>query len=226
VLRISAAAATVCIAIFGNAAAAEVRLRSSAACAAAVVRVADVAEIFSNETRIAAALAEIPLCPAPAAGSQRSLSQDEVRRLLELSGVELGTALVTGSEAVTVTTESAAGSTAFSKRPLVATGVRQAVFETESDGNRKPKASLTSKLPSMTPAEIKPPAAAPLVARGAVLTVNARTAGVRITTSGKALEAGSTGETIGVELADSKQRVLGRVIGPQVVEVTSSAANE
>ena len=47
---------------------------------------------------------------------------------------------------------------------------------------------------------------------------------IRITTSGKALEAGTAGEAIGVELADNKQRVLARITGPQMVEVSSEGA--
>jgi flagella basal body P-ring formation protein FlgA len=206
--------------------AAEVRLRSSAVCATSVVRVADVAEIFAGEARIAAALAEIPLCPAPAAESQRTFSQNDVRRLLELSGVESETALVTGSESVTVTTESSIRSGSLPRQPLIASGVRQATFETEADSIRKPKNQFGSKPPAPIRSDAKPSASPPLVARGALLTVNARTAGVRITTSGKALEQGAAGETIGVELADTKQRVQGRVIGPQLVEVTAGAGNE
>ena len=209
-----------------SATAAEVRLRSSAACAASVVRVADVAEIFSGETRISAALAEIPLCPAPAAGSQRALSQDDIRRLLALSGVEPGTALVTGSESVTVTNELSGRSGTLPRRPLIASGVRQATFETEAEGNRKPRTQSTSKLPAAIPSDAKSPASSPLIARGTVLTVNASSAGVRITTSGKALEEGAVGQTIGVELADTKQRVMGRVLGPQLVEVTAGNSNE
>jgi hypothetical protein len=208
-----------------SATAAEVRLRSSAICATSVVRVADVAEIFSGEQRIAAALAEIPLCPAPAAGSQRSLSQEDVRRLLALSGVESDMALVTGSDSVTVTNESSARSGSLPRKPLIASGVRQATFEAEADDHRKPKAQSASKLPGPTRSDAKSPASSPLVTKGTLLTVNARTAGVRITTSGKALEEGAAGQMIGVELADTKQRVMGRVLGSQLVEVTA-ASNE
>jgi hypothetical protein len=204
----------------------EVRLRSSAACATSVVRVADVAEIFSGETRIAAALAEIPLCPAPAAGSQRVISQDDVRRLLALSGVEPGTALITGSESVTVTNEPSVRSGSLPRRPLIASGVRQATFEMEAEGSRKTKTQSAGKLPATVSSDAKSVDSSPLVARGTVLTINARTAGVRITTSGKALEEGTVGQTIGIELADTKQRVMGRVLGPQLVEVTAGSSNE
>jgi len=199
---------------------AEVRLRSSAACTASVVRLADVAEVFAAEARIAESLAEIPLCPAPAAGSQRSFSQDDVRQLLALSGVERKTVQVTGSEAVTVTTDAASRSATGTRRPIVATGIRQTAFEVDADVQKKPQPRSTPKPQDPPTSDAKKSAAPPVVERGAIVTVSARTAGVRITTSGKALEPGSTGDTVGVELVDTKQRVLARVTGPQAVEVS------
>src|SRR5436190_2966981 len=194
---------------------AEVRLRSLAACTATIVRLADVAEVFADDARMAESLAEIPLCPAPAAGSQQSLSQDDVRQLLALSGVERKTTQVTGSETVTVTTEPTSRSTAGARRPLVATGIRQAAFEVDVEIHRKPQMRSAVKPQFAPTSDMKEPAPPAVVERGALVTVCARTARVRITTSGKALAAGSTGDTVGVELADTKQRVLARVTGPQ-----------
>src|SRR5689334_20355340 len=88
VLRISAVNLTILLSFWTPAQAAEVRLRSAAGCSAAVVRVADVAEVFAEDARIANALAEITLCPAPGPGSTRTLSQSEVQQLLALSGVD------------------------------------------------------------------------------------------------------------------------------------------
>src|SRR5262245_24602918 len=87
--------------ISAAAAGAEVRLRSSAACTGSVVRLADVAEIYADDRRLAQALAETPLCPAPQPGHLRSLSQHELRQILMLSGVEKSVS-VTGSEAVSI----------------------------------------------------------------------------------------------------------------------------
>jgi len=199
--------------------AAEVRLRSSAGCSAAVVRLADVAEVFAEDVRIGSALAEITLCPAPAPGGKRTLSQAEVQELLALSGVDRKTANVTGSEIVTVTAESTSRSATGAKRPLVAAGVGQAAFESELETSRKPAAPKT-KPQFAAPAQVKEEKLPPVVEKGAVVTVSARAAGVKITTSGKALDDASTGETISVELTDGKQRVLAKVVGPQAVEVT------
>lgn len=207
-----------------TATAAEVRLRSSAACSASIVRLADVAEVLTDDPRIATALAEIPLCPAPASGSQRLLSQQDVRQLLVLSGVESGVALITGSETVTVLSEAAMGASLSARRPLVATGIRQAVFEADVESNKHPQSRSASKPVPVPAAETKEPAPPPLVMRGAVVTVHARTAGVKITASGKALGSGGAGDTVAVELTDNKQRVLARVVGPQVVEVAAEGS--
>ena len=224
VLRVSAAA-VLASSTASAIAAAEVRLRSSVGCAAAVVRLADVAEVFAEDARLVQSLGEIPLCPAPHAGNQRTISQEEVRELMALSGVERTLARITGSQTVTVTAEAVGSASSPMKRPLVATGVRQASFETESLPATKPVESrATSKTSTTAAPEAKQGATPPLVDRGATLTVVARTAGVRITTSGKALEAGAMGDTIGVELADTKQRVLANVTGPQTAEVASGAS--
>src|SRR5438067_10743556 len=108
--------------IASSAVAAEVRLRSSAVCASSIVRLADVAEIFADDARLAQALAETPLCPAPSAGNQRSLLLHEVRQMLLLSGVEKSAVVVTGSEAVSISSQSAGRSSPLPNRALVASG--------------------------------------------------------------------------------------------------------
>src|SRR5437867_3836780 len=117
---------------------AEVRLRSAAACGTAVVRLADVAEVFGADARIGDALSDITLCPAPMPGTQKTLSQAEVRELLALSGVDRKSATVTGSETVTITADSHQRATPGGKRPMVATGVRQAMFESDAEVSRRP----------------------------------------------------------------------------------------
>jgi hypothetical protein len=199
---------------------AEVRLRSAAGCSAAVVRVADVAEVFSQDPRIGNSLAEITLCPAPAAGGKRVLTQAEVQELLALSGVDRKTTNVTGSETVTIIGEGTARSAAGGKRPIVASGVRQAAFEAEIEANRRPSTRVIVKPSIDDLPEDKDGKTPPAVEKGAIVTVSARLAGVKITTSGKALDDGAAGDMIGVELTDGKQRVVARVNGPQLVEVT------
>jgi len=199
--------------------AAEVRLRSAAVCSGSIARVADVAEVFAPDHRVADSLAEIPLCPAPAAGQSRALSQDDVRQLLALSGVERKTATVTGSETVTISREDSARTSPAVRQPLVASGVRQAAFEIEPGVPAKPQGVKPATFQRPDADEMKPIAAATLIEKGASLTVHARAAGVRITAAGKAIDSGAMGESIGVELIDTKQKVVGQIVGPQTVEI-------
>jgi len=216
-------AAVVVVCFSTVSAAAEVRLRSSAVCTSAVVRLNDVAEIYAEDRRLAQALAETPLCPSPQAGQPRSISQHELRQMLLVSGVEKSVA-VTGSETVSIASELGGRSALLPKRPLVASGVRQAAFEAEAEMNQKSTGRPSLKMPSVSSTDNKPAPQAPLIDKGTGVTVHAIAAGVKVTTSGKALEPGAAGATIAVELADSKQRVQGRIVGPQTVEVAAGAS--
>jgi len=189
--------------------------------------VADVAEVFGDDHRLAQSLADLPLCPAPAAGRQRVLSQDDVRQLLDFSGVEKKLVTITGSETVTISGNHSHQSGTLARQPLVASGIRQAAFEVPSAPTQlapKPAAAHSVATPPQLfqADDAKLPATPPLIEKGRGLTVLARTAGVQITTSGKAIDAGSVGDMINVELADSKQRVMARVTGPQTVELTTT----
>ena len=219
---IAGALSSICVVLALPGSAAEVRLRSSAVCSATIVRLADVAEIHGDDPVLAAALSEVPLCAAPAKGSERQFTQDDVRQLLALSGAEPASVLVTGSETVTVLTETIASPALGSRRlsAKVRTN-RQAAFEVD----------LTSGPGQPARAVIKPAAAIAdthkplrLVERGALCTVHARKAGIRVTTQGKALQAGALGETIGIEIEDTKERILGRITGSQIVEVAVGGA--
>src|SRR5262249_53882555 len=110
------------------------------------------------------------------------------------------------------------------RRPLVAAGVRQAAFETDVETSRKPSSRPVIK-PSIESVSDKDSEAQPVVERGSAVTVHARTSGGRITTAGKARDAGAVGQRVSVERADSKQRVLAIVTGPQDVEVSVGATS-
>jgi hypothetical protein len=194
----------------------EVRLRSKASRASAIVRVSDVADVLGEDPHLAAALADVTLFPAPSPGTERTLTQNELRGLLGLSGVERGDVVITGSEAVTIAGQTTAASHAHGKRPLAVSGVKQALFETPV-AHPKPPAARPANLPEPKPAEPRP-----LVERGTTVTVSAKAAGVRITTSGRALQAGALGDSIQVELTDNKQRVLAAITGPEAVEVAAA----
>ena len=218
---------TLCTLILTSvASAADVRLRSAAVCGSSVVRVADVAEVSASDYRLAQSLAELPLCPAPASGRQRLFTQDDVRKLLELSGVEKKSVTITGSETVTISAGDLQHTGVPAKQPLIASGVRQATFEaplTTVAPAAKPRTTPINTASQMSSTEeSKSTASTPLIEKGRGLTVFARSAGVQITTSGKAIDAGSLGDMIPVELADNKQRVVARVTGPQTVELTTN----
>jgi len=93
------AAMLVSIAVLGNplapapsrsaAQGAELRLRSECVCQAAVVTLAEVAEIVAADPRQAEALAAIELIPAPPAGAKRFLRLREIQDCLILQGVNL-----------------------------------------------------------------------------------------------------------------------------------------
>jgi flagella basal body P-ring formation protein FlgA len=203
------------------AAAVEVRLRSSVVCPAPVVRLADVAEVRGGENpEFSDALSSVVLCPAPAPGSTQSLSQHQVRQLLTLSGVEASRLLVTGSEAVELLAETLP--TPSRRAILPAGAIRQALFTVEEAENRR----LSPTRPAAAPQPLKPkadPLTPRLVQRGATVSVTTRRPGIRVTTSGKALDPGAAGEMIHVELADSRERVLARVVSPHAVEVSGSS---
>lgn len=212
-------------------AATEVRLRSLAQCTSAVVRLGDVAEIVSDDPHLVEILAEIPLRPAPAAGAVHTVTRQELRQLLLLSGVAPAALVLTGSDQVAIQHAPAAGPIA-PRRALVAEGVRQAALEKQlgpDQGVRNADLRLTASAGPASPRTLASSDAPgnedrPLVERGSQVSVVARTAGIRVTTTGKALEAGKAGQRIQVEFEDTKQRVLARVVGWQAVEVAVGSA--
>lgn len=92
--------------------AAEVRLKSEAACSGAIVRLKDVAEIVSDDENEAAALAELQLFPVPSSGKSRNVRRGEIRELLALSGVNVQSITLSGAEKLIV---SRAGPVAHAK---------------------------------------------------------------------------------------------------------------
>ncbi len=198
---------------------AEVRLRSSVACPYAVVRLADVAEIRADDEATAEALGAIPLCPAPASQAEKKLSQHQVRSLLALSGVESKQVTVTGSDEVVLLPDAAGSSTS---RPVTAAGaVRQALYSLESPPARSATKIPDANFPATDTTTKTNASATRLVERGAIVTVHSQRPGVRITATGKALAAGSAGETIPIEMTDSRDKLFCRIQSAQHVEVAT-----
>lgn len=194
-----------------SAQAAEVRLRSTVSCPATIVRLGDVAEFVESDPAVAADLAAVPLFPAPSAGKSRQLDRHHVRQLLAISGIDLMQITLTGSETVVI--QGAAGLVARPASPNAGeqSSIRLASHETPVPTRLQKLAEKTEK-----------PAEPTLVKRGENVTVQSRAAGVRISTSGKALSDGVLGAEINIELADKRTKLLARVSGPQTVEVSTA----
>lgn len=184
-----------------SAEAAEIRLRGEAECRGGVVRLADVADIVTQETSDAD-LARVVLFPAPSEGTPREVSRQEIRQLLVLSGVDLSACQFSGSEFVTV------------RKAETAIAVRAIPIRSE----RAQKTSVKPVSFEEPPKAERAKPAVLLVERGSGVTIHSLAPGIKVTAYGKALEGGTAGESILVEQAD-KQKIQARVVGPQLVVV-------
>jgi hypothetical protein len=203
--------------------AAELRLRSSAVCPAPIVRVADVAEIHVADPAVAEALARIPICPAPSAAGQRTITQHDLRQLLLLSGVDFEGLIVTGSEQVAVRLGSGPlVPRAIHSVPGAMALIQPASFARSEAAAGDAGADAPQGRPPIDPSA-EPSERPQLVERNAIVTVQARAEGVRVATSGKALADGNLGEIILVELTDTRSKVPAKIIAPQLVEVAVSS---
>ncbi|MGW8257362.1 MAG: flagellar basal body P-ring formation chaperone FlgA [Thermoguttaceae bacterium] len=106
--RILISFAVVLIAV-GQARAAELRLRRQCAAHSAVVKLGDVAEIFSDNVYETKKLAAMELFPAPTTSRQRVLRLRELQDLLTLRGVNLAEQQFSGSSRILLTSASEAG---------------------------------------------------------------------------------------------------------------------
>ncbi|MCA9268982.1 MAG: hypothetical protein KDA41_10955, partial [Planctomycetales bacterium] len=70
----------------GSACGAEVHLRRDCQCESSLVRLGDVADVFAADEAERAALADIELFPAPAAGRTRLVRSRDVQELLAQRG--------------------------------------------------------------------------------------------------------------------------------------------
>ena len=184
--------------------AAEIRLKDQAECAGPLVRLGDIAEI-GGEATADGSLADLVLFPSPAQGKSRLVRQQELRQLLALCDLEMHDCQLTGAEAVEI--KPAASHTRTIVRPAWHLIPAQSHVRNEPRELGRPGG------------EQKPEAPIILVKRNAIVTVHSLAAGVKITTSGKSLADAAAGESVLVELDDSREKILARVAGPQLVEI-------
>ena len=106
--------------------AAELSPRENAICAGPVATLGDLCEIRGMDPAADAALADIPLFPAPPVGERRFVSRDEIRNILALRGIDLRPHSWAGAAVVGLT--SAPGRAADQDEPVSAV-VRQRAEE-------------------------------------------------------------------------------------------------
>lgn len=174
----------------------EVDLRPQCQPRGPVVTVGDVASVKAADPGQAAALAAIELFAAPAPGQCRILRFRELQDILLARQVNLVDVRVSGASEV-----------------LIGTGVP--VVE-------RPK-QATAEAPRQAAPE--QPAEPPLVRRGEMVTVFARSAGVRVRTTARAYDDGALGEQIIVESPANRKKYVARVTGPQEAEVELASSN-
>ena len=90
---------------FANLQAAELVLRRDCECSGALVTLADVAEIYSNDKAQVAALTNIELFPAPTDGQSQMVPVRQIRDVLVQRGVDLRKVRLGGASAVTIRQE-------------------------------------------------------------------------------------------------------------------------
>ncbi len=185
--------------------AAEIRLKDSAECAGPLVRLGDIADVEGEVAAEGESLADVVLFPAPAAGKSRHVRLQELRQLLALCDVSVRDWQFSGADSVEIR----------SGGQPTRTIVRPAHHLIPSRSHTRMEPTAANKQP-FDPKTDKPPL---LVKRNGSVTVHALAAGIRITTSGKSLADAAQGQSVLVELADSQEKILGQVVGPQLVEV-------
>jgi flagella basal body P-ring formation protein FlgA len=225
----------------------EIRLKSEARIAAAIVYLADVAEIVSDHEGEAAPLGRVPIMPAPASGAAHKLTRRELADHLELrlpqaAAFRYGGASATMIRGIDPNVRPAAHAlpAAEAAPPVVAvaaSAVRAGQVLAAADVTVVPvQANARLEGAIHDPAEVvgkeatRPFAAGQpfdgryvrtplLVRRNEVVTVMARAAGITVRTTAKVLEDGSHGELVTVESLQGKQKYTARVVGHQQVEV-------
>ena len=183
----------------------EVRLKSEGEATGPLVRLGDIAEIEGEAAAEGQSLADLALFPAPAASKSRMLRRQELVQLLALCDVPVREWHFSGADSVEIRAGDKAAKTIV--RPALHLIPSRSFVKT--DETRTPD----------KPADASPEKLEPLIKRNSLVTVYSIAAGVRVTTSGKSLADAAKGQPVLVELEDNKEKVLARVVGPQLVEI-------
>lgn len=229
--------------------AAELIVKTSCDVAGPLVTLGDVAEVRASSASEGEALRSARLFPAPSPGAVRWLRVRELQELLALQGIELASLRIRGAARVEIRRAgeqpmvgdapqaAATGSDEqylVARRDLLKGDVLRAVdleFRSAGDAGLKPVAPVTSLEDAIGQQLLRAvPAGQPLdyaflrrpnlVERGRTVGVVVRVGGIRVTTTGRALQAGALDDLVTVELADGqRKRVIGRVVDVDEVEI-------
>lgn len=230
--------------------AAELHLKPEYVCSRPVVRLADIAEIREpGNAKAANALEQIELFTAPSARTGRTVKASELRELLTLHGVDMNDLQFRGANEVRIrpVATSTAARTKPQATRLIATSARTlhrgetirssdvefksvSVPAGKSDSSDSSNAidsadkvvgyAVTRSLQAgdtINATDLMKPIA---VQRNEIIALVARSSGVQVRTSVKALEAGAVGDLIAIETQDKdKNRLTARIVGPKAAEI-------
>lgn len=196
----------------------QLALRSSATPAGPLVRLGDLVQTVGGEAALAeTALTEeimnLVLFPAPGRGASRTVARRELVELLALCDLSPRSVQIVGADEVTI--QPAASETRYVVRPALH------LIPSPSNLRTEPGLPAAARTPrTAAPGENAKPAENPLfVRRNGAVTVHCLAAGVKVTASGKSLADGAQGDKVLVELADTREKVLAQVLGPQTVQI-------
>jgi hypothetical protein len=209
-------------------------LRSSATPAGPLVRLGDLVQVVGgeaalgetalgeaaeSETAIGEETMHLVLFPAPGRGASRTLTRRELLELLALCDLSPRNVEIVGAEEVTI--HPAAGQSRYVVRPALhlipdASHLRTEPVSPAAARTARPAAAATNQA-------AKPVERPALVHRNGAVTVHCLAAGVKVTASGKSLAEGAQGDKVLVELADTREKVLAQVLGPQTVQIQVAA---
>jgi hypothetical protein len=197
-------------------------LRQSAESTGALVRLGDLVQIVGGESAqddsgLDEDTAELVLFPAPERNRSRTISRRELVELLTLCDLSPRKVQIIGADEVTV--HPAATELRHVVRPALHLIPDSSHLRTEPVSPVPARAARTAAVEPLAKPEEKPA----LVRRNGAVTVHCLAAGVKVTTSGKSLADAAQGEQVLVELADSRDKVLAQVLGPQVVQIQVAA---
>ena len=228
-----------------SAEATEVVLKAKVDVKGSIVRLGDVAGVKSADDRRAASLKDLALFPSPTPGRVRTLHIRELRELLLLNGIAIDDVRFEGSRLVRVgasreiqaqptTPPTARSSPKFvvAVRPLKRGDILRAVDVELRSLDEPPRRMKAATLPQnvigrevlrsfsagqpIDEHQLRRPL---LVRRGQAVQVQAKAAGVVVTTTARAMDDGAAGDIIVLQSLENREKYSAYVTGLQRAEI-------